>query len=368
MTRSRAAFTLVELLVVIAIIGILVALLLPAIQSAREAARRAQCTNNLRQLGIAFHNFENARKYLPAGSTIAGRQYDFVWDDMMKALNYDGRDIEWNWVTAVLPYMEESGVKDSFDMTWHLTGTNACYPGSGDPANANSNRYKVENTLIQSFICPSDEAAGSPFFTDRWDTAGIASGQRAQGLWYTASMGPTIPDQCSFWSLSDTVNLARVCMGSSFGSEQDAGHPTASPCSYSTKSSCVQKGLYVGMFGRRQGTFTGRKFREVTDGMSKTYMAGETLPAHWLNNCAFCSNFPMSSTHIPLSNMETDFNAAGIVDRRFWRTSGFKSLHPEGANMLFGDSSVRFVSGTIDYFVWNENGTTAGGETPQQTE
>jgi prepilin-type processing-associated H-X9-DG protein len=288
----------------------------------------------------------------------------------MKALNYDGRDIEWNWVTAVLPYMEESGVKDSFDMTWHLTGTNNCYPGSGDPASPNSNRYKVENTVIQTLICPSDDAAGSPMFTDRHERSGVPPGLRVQGLWYTASMGPTIPDQCSFWPMGDAINLARVCMGSSFGAEQDTGHPTASPCSLSTKGSitCVQKGLYVGMFGRMQSTFKGRKFREVTDGLSKTYMAGETRPAHWLNNCVFCSNFPMSSTHIPLNNMETDYNAAGIVDRRFWRTSGVKSAHPEGANMLYGDGSVRFVSETIDYFVWNENGTTAGGETPQQTE
>jgi prepilin-type N-terminal cleavage/methylation domain-containing protein/prepilin-type processing-associated H-X9-DG protein len=368
----RTAFTLVELLVVIAIIGILVALLLPAIQAARESARRAQCTNNEKQLGIAFHNYENSRKYLPAGSTIAGRLYGFRFEDMMKALNYEGKAIEWNWVTAILPYMEEGGVKDALDLVWKDLERD-CFASSGQADDVNSNRYKVEHTVIAGLICPSDDAASQPMFNNRWSTAGLAVvaglGGFGQGLWYTGSMGPTIPDQCAFGVISDAPNFARVCMGSSFGSEQD-GTPypggTASPCSLSGKTPCVQKGLYVGMFGRMQNTFKGRKFSEVTDGLSKTYMAGETLPAHWFNNCVFCWNFPMSSTHIPLSNMETDFNADGNIDRRFWRTSGSKGMHPGGANMLMGDGSVQFVSEEIDYYTWNETGTTAGGEVPSQ--
>jgi prepilin-type processing-associated H-X9-DG protein len=122
------------------------------------------------------------------------------------------------------------------------------------------------------------------------------------------------------------------------------------------------------MFGRRQ-EFKGRAFREVTDGLSKTYMAGETLPAHWVNNCALCSNFPMSTTNIPINTMETDVGPDGRVtndSRRFWITSGFKSLHPGGVNMLMGDGSVQFVSDTIDYYAWNETGSTAGGEKPSQ--
>jgi prepilin-type processing-associated H-X9-DG protein len=115
------------------------------------------------------------------------------------------------------------------------------------------------------------------------------------------------------------------------------------------------------MFGRLE-SFEGRKFRQVTDGLSKTYMAGETLPAHWVNNCVYCGNFPLSTTNIPVNTMETDYNPNGNLDRRFWVTSGFKSLHPGGANMLMGDASVHFVSDEIDYYVWNETGTNGGGE------
>ena len=96
--RARRGFTLVELLVVIAIIGILVALLLPAVQAAREAARRTQCTNNLKQLGLAVHNYENTNKELPPGGlTPTGGSYGHSW-----------------WV-RILPYIEQGNVYDKFD-------------------------------------------------------------------------------------------------------------------------------------------------------------------------------------------------------------------------------------------------------------
>ena len=178
MARIRCAFTLVELLVVIAIIGILVALLLPAIQAAREAARRGQCTNNLRQLGIAFHNFESARKALPAGATSPGESFGWDWRRMMKALNYEGRRIEWNWVTSIMPYMEETAGKDQLYLIWK-DAERQCFPGSGDPGDPGSNYYFVENTIIQSLICPSDEAAGSPIFNNRWVLLGLPAAARA---------------------------------------------------------------------------------------------------------------------------------------------------------------------------------------------
>jgi prepilin-type N-terminal cleavage/methylation domain-containing protein len=161
---KRAAFTLVELLVVIAIIGILVALLLPAIQAAREAARRTQCVNNLKQLGIALHSHEGTYKRLPTGSF-----YTFPMDDNWFATtNRYGKRLNWNWVTATLPFMEEGAVINSFDMVRTNAADQSWRPSDGAPGDANGNRYKCSSTIIPGLICPSDEASGSPIMNDRF--------------------------------------------------------------------------------------------------------------------------------------------------------------------------------------------------------
>ena len=117
--RSKRGFTLVELLVVIAIIGILVGLLLPAVQAAREAARRMQCSNNLKQHGLALLNYESTHKRFPAGFT-----------DYFNA-NPVGRDGGWSWMAAVLPFMEQNALYQSLDFNWAPYGT----PGTvSDPA------------------------------------------------------------------------------------------------------------------------------------------------------------------------------------------------------------------------------------------
>jgi prepilin-type N-terminal cleavage/methylation domain-containing protein/prepilin-type processing-associated H-X9-DG protein len=359
MKQQGKGFTLVELLVVIAIIGILVALLLPAIQAAREAARRTQCVNNEKQLGVAFHNYENTFKHLPNGSIYAGQRHNFDIYAMLRDLGFEGKSIEWNWVTAVMPFMEEGVLKDQFNFVFRDTERN-CLPGSGSEGDSNSNVYKVRRALIQGLICPSDEAAGNPIFPDRWPTGfnpadGISTTVDAQGLWYTASMGPTIPDQCAFLPPGGSSEERRVCMGCAFGGEAI----NCAACYGNSRAPCIQKGLFVGMFGRTQGLIS-VKFRQVTDGLSNTIMAGETLPAQMLHSCIFCNNFPMSSTHIPLNNFQGP-DPGGTISN-YWLASGFKSMHPGGANILLGDGSVRFVFETIDYFLWNEFGTTAGGE------
>lgn len=348
----RRGFTLVELLVVIAIIGILVALLLPAIQAAREAARRSQCTNNERQIGIALHNYESTHKSLPYGSLLAGSDYSYDINNLLRANGYNGRKIEWSWVTAVLAYLEEGSIKDRLKLVWRDGGPYDCFATSGPDTDPHSNLAIVQRTIIQGFICPSDEFASNPIFNNRRQT-GLNPGT-GQGLWYTGSMGPTIPDVCEF-DPTDILQGRRVCMGCAFGTEQ----ASCAPCFSNAKAPCVQKGLFVGMFGRTHKTV---KFRQVTDGLTNTFLLGETLPDQMLHSCVFCNNFPLASTQIPLNTFEgPDPNG---LPTRYEFASGYKSRHPGGANMTMGDGSVRFVSETIDYFVWNEFGTTAGNETP----
>jgi len=361
----RHAFTLVELLVVIAIIGILVALLLPAIQAAREAARRSQCVNNLKQLGVALHNHEGTYKRLPTGSF-----YRFPLDDAwFQSASMYGKRLNWNWVTATLPFMEDGALINNFDMVRASAADQHWRPSDGTPADQSSNRYKCSITIIPSLICPSDEASGSPILNDRFPAGfnpadGDSATPDAQGLWYTGSVGPTIPDRCEFDTALSATDSAKVCMGRNFGSEPPDGSTQTPRCisAGSRGVPCVQQGTFVGMFGRT--IKTGVEFRKVTDGLSKTFMVGETLPAHWLNNCVFCNNFPLSSTHIPINLKTLDaIDTAEPLKRDFWRSSGFKSEHAGGVvNFLMGDGSVQGISDTIDYFVYNAFGTTAGGE------
>ncbi len=95
----------------------------------------------------------------------------------------------------------------------------------------------------------------------------------------------------------------------------------------------------------------------MTDGLSSTFLAGETLPGDWIWNCILCDNFPVSSTHIPLNTLESATTAVN-----YWRISGFKSTHPGGANFVMGDGSVQFIQEAIDYYVYNRLGSRAGGE------
>jgi prepilin-type N-terminal cleavage/methylation domain-containing protein/prepilin-type processing-associated H-X9-DG protein len=144
----RGAFTLVELLVVIAIIGILIALLLPAVQQAREAARRIQCTNNVKQLGLALLNYENTKKMLPAAGKYADPDqalyfsYSYWRVDLQSGTNH-------SWVVSLLPYMEEQALFDQFDFTRKVT--------------QNPKNPQVQQPTV--LMCPSDSTLGRMFQT-----------------------------------------------------------------------------------------------------------------------------------------------------------------------------------------------------------
>lgn len=354
MRRSELGFTLVELLVVIAIIGVLVALLLPAIQAAREAARRSQCANNLRQIALAVANHESATKKLPYGSFYQnGGRADIA--AMLEGRV--GKKVHWNWVTQVMPYMELSSVIDGLDMTPDSTTDQEWYPRSG------RNWPLLQNLTLPQFVCPSDPIASNPFLNLRYVRTFFVPNSEADyvhGMWYTASMGPTIPDLCDWSDRAPNLGLdeaKKICMGGNFGSSSAAG--VTSRCySARTGPQCPQNDLFVGMFGR---TTEAVKLKEVADGLTNTIMLGETIPSHWYHNSLWGHNFPLASTHIPLNALNEIDDDPNQPD--FHRTSGYKSHHPSGVHLAMGDSSVRFVSEEIDYVMYNVLGSRAGGET-----
>ncbi len=294
----RAGFTLVELLVVIAIIGILIALLLPAVQAAREAARRMQCTNHMKQIGVAMHNYHTAMKVLPFASGYNVAQTG-------------------TWAAFILPYLELQTLYDRFDFRLDMK----------DPANE-----EAVTTVVATFICPSDPAGSDPIMDNRCSFNPSPS----MTSWYLVSMGPTEPDRCDF---CPEEKPSYCCQGYNYGTRDPPDNST-------------------GMFGRYPGR---RRFDDVLDGLSGTFMAGETLPGHSIHNVAFGGNFPLCGTQIPLNTMEGK-GGTTHSDNPHYRVQGFKSLHPGGANFLLGDGSVHFISESIDYALYNALGTRDGGE------
>ena len=170
-----SGFTLVELLVVIAIIGVLVALLLPAVQAAREAARRMQCTNHMKQVGLALHNYHTTRGTLPYGSAIEGEDSS-CWKGYSNGPSG-------TWVSFILPDLEEQTVYDPIDFDVRLT----------DPIN----RTAV-TTVILTLICPTDPQSSDPLMSNRGTLQPYQNPEHSLGLWYAGSMGPANDSVCSF--------------------------------------------------------------------------------------------------------------------------------------------------------------------------
>jgi prepilin-type processing-associated H-X9-DG protein len=211
---------------------------------------------------------------------------------------------------------------------------------------------QLAKTTVEAYICPSD-LEESPILELRGDSASnpglssfIGNPDASLGLWYPVSIGPTNPDGCSaFCPLGEKY----CCQGCSFGT---MGVDSNGNCNGIFQDSSV------GMFSRFP---VGYKLAEISDGLSNTILAGETIPSHSAYNGAFCVNFPVASTTIPLNTLRSD---GGAGKSALWReASGFKSRHPGGANFLLGDASVTFFPETIDYRVFNELGSRAGGET-----
>lgn len=316
--RERSAFTLVELLVVIAIIGILVALLLPAIQAAREAARRAHCVNNMKQIGIATHLHHDQKKFypqyhaavIPAGQTEVN--YTYTWPGPV-------------WTVALLPFIEEQSLFDAFNKK----------VVTRDPSNVN-----YVTRVISTYVCPSNRTSQNPIFEDRAD-AGGNNPPRALGLYYAASMGPTEPDACHFCPVGTTGSATNYCCQSNEYGWRDYSGAVADSS--------------TGMFGRNMGK---RKFKQVTDGLTNTFLIGETLPEECAYQSAFAPNFSLAGTTIPLNTFEKCLAPPGCHNRG----CGFKSPHPGGCHFAMADGSVHFVDEAIGYQIYNQLGTRAGGD------
>ncbi len=303
-------FTLVELLVVVAIVGILISLLLPAVQAAREAGRMMQCGNNLKQIGLALHSYHEANDILPYGAS---------YGDLPNGAGTSGK---WGtWAALILPYLDQMNVYNAFDLAKPIW----------DPVNV-----PAVQTVISVYICPSDGVAGKALLGGQIQT-GVNNPGPSMGLWYPGSMGPTCDNGCVF------------CPG-------DAEWCCAHTASFGILGTCAYGGPGVGIFDRGAHPIG---FSDVTDGLSNTLMVGETIPSQCTFNGAYNQNFPVAGTTIPLN---TDQLTEQGVNNLWYIGCGFKSRHAGGANFVLCDGSVHFLSASIDYQLYNNLGSRNGNE------
>ena len=324
---SSRGFTLVELLVVIAIIGILVGLLLPAVQSAREAARRMQCTNNLKQLGLALHNYESANKRLPSGGV-------WHWDAYMSNVGPDqrysgARDGRASMLFYMLPYMEQNAVFQSFDAAWPLDDARF-------PTTMNGGMF-LRGYRFPAIVCPSD--INEPRNPGR---------DQVQASNYQGVSGPNadIPENSAVpCPLLPTLRQYSL-----------AGTSATNP---------------AGLFSREGWAYT-PKLAHISDGTSNTMLMGEVRAdssVHVQSGWAHSNKWGLF-TQVPI-NFEikfTDLAAATAAGKdgcsvfSNWNTEvGIKSRHTGGANVVMGDGSVHFLSQSIDMVMFNRLGAKADG-------
>lgn len=321
---ARTAFTLVELLVVIAIIGILVALLLPAIQSAREAARRTQCVNNLKQMGLATQNCADRYKALPQGY---GRTIDHI--------NKNVNGVKEGLWPELLRYMEEGSTYDRIEFTYFNTSGRQFYD---DP---------TRDIVISAFICPSfpdakivDQTTTMPPYNYQWGAL----------CTYAGVAGANLP------APAQTIN-------SSYGP-----YPVDGAGAFIVKRQVV--GFLQQLVGGR------RKLSQITDGQSKSFLIGEYVH----RDC----NLGTVSTDLARLNMRPWY-LSGFADSAYQikvleqtpntcaaRTSvpvptafnylPMGSYHPGVTQFAYIDGSVHIVTDSIDRAVYQAIGTTAYNE------
>jgi prepilin-type N-terminal cleavage/methylation domain-containing protein len=315
----KRGFTLVELLVVIAIIGILIALLLPAVQAAREAARRSQCANNLKQIGLAMHNYVDTHKVLPMGFTNDyGQAQDYLNQPYAHGVGCDGTSTchrywaSWAWSAYIAPYMELTAQADTLNING-MTGAESL---------VNAASQTVIATPVPTLRCPS--CSGEELN----NAGGEYRPADAAGTRYYAA----------------TSNYAGVC-----------DHNSAN---IDNRQRYCQGVLYVD---------SDTTFSEILDGTSNVLMVGEKARerhharCNRKQNCGACIVFVVGTSNQLRHQNRSTCAALGSARRginwdstvgdcgNLWNAkSGFSSQHPGGAQFVLCDGSTHFFSETLD--------------------
>jgi prepilin-type N-terminal cleavage/methylation domain-containing protein len=370
--NRRIAFTLVELLVVIAIIGILIALLLPAVQAAREAARRGSCTNNLKQLGIALHNYHDVYSRFPIGFLMdenANNVYGNPWIGQDRSSS----------LVRLLPFLEQKAAYDLIDFRFGDTQDRTVFL---NPPTNNKSLY-IPSTIVPGLKCPSDP---------RPDIQGWGARSMTN---YEISTGPTVmPEQTGNLSpyapISPYTGLP-LQFGNIVGYNAAGGYDGRNGVNVGTgwfgdggwrgESWCQPDGLPIpGVFSRFSWA---AKLRDIVDGTENTIAMGEIRPMCNLNESGetywACANVGYTSTIAPINFPDCTsawYNAGGANETlapgfltynqsQQWAGEAsqncFRSKHPAGALFLYCDGSTHFLNEFIDYDSYQRLGSRRDG-------
>jgi len=347
LTKMKRGFTLIELLVVIAIIAVLISLLLPAVQSAREAARRTQCINNLKQIGLASHSYHDQTNIFPPGAmTSAPGQGWGGWDNTCIS-----------WRILILPMMEQNTIYNSINMMLRR--------GGGDTI------ATAWYAQLKTYVCPSDG----------WASSGFVPSNSTVGSYPQYGDAPTLPGRAkevpiTNYNMSFGDNYAISPMSGPNPWESQFPLPAGSTSRIGWHGFWGTRGLVALPAGETELALRGfsdyctmgtTSIAGVTDGTSNTIYVGESLPSDDANNEIWGATGAGSGVTIPI-NWRTDKPFALFGAGAPWNTRGsyaargFKSMHPGGSNFLFADGSVKFLKASISRTTYAALGSRNGGE------
>jgi prepilin-type N-terminal cleavage/methylation domain-containing protein len=344
-SAKSAAFTLVELLVVIAIIGVLVALLLPAVQSAREAARRTQCLNNFKQLGVALQNYASAEKHLPPGSLAK------TYPDQP---SHPQTFYRWSSLAHLLPYLENQSVRDLLDLSLPLY-----LPGAGYPV-ADKNKPGVAQVL-REFLCPSD--VGQPVKSQWGPTNYVACAGSGAG-------GGTPFETDGVFYVNSTTTFAKLSDGSSHTaamSESLLGEDTQLDANSGFGAVTPERSYKFTLGFSAVADLTDTRCNGTKSYNSSMGNGNDPRGFGWCSGEYRCALY---NHYYPPNAVNFDCITSVTVDPTLppqklysaygWRTA--RSAHPGGVNLLNADGSARFVDNGVSLAVWKAMSTRSGDD------